>query len=148
MRASVVAGASSGGASGGIHSTYDYMTSPGPHTLQGGVKAAGVGTISGATVGAAVGSAAPEIERVAGDAARYGGQTILRSRTSNPDAGTMALGRMMDERVIPYAESQGYGYYRALPGWVYKSGKNSSELLETIIIMCGSMSSGSPTRKG
>lgn len=45
--------------------------------------------------------------------------------THNPQADTIALGRSMEYRVIPYAKGHGYGYYKALPGSLYELGEGT-----------------------
>ena len=47
---------------------------------------------------------------------------------------TVAMGRNMSQRVIPYAEKNGYGYYPGTPSWVPRQtiGKVSQKGLERI----------------
>ncbi|MEQ4520621.1 RHS repeat-associated core domain-containing protein, partial [Pseudarthrobacter sp. B907] len=56
MKATLVAGASSGGISGGIQSSYGYYSGPGPHTISGAVGATAQGTVFGAALGGAGGA--------------------------------------------------------------------------------------------
>ena len=51
IKATVVAGTSSGGISGGIQGTYGYYSGPGPHTITGAVQATAQGTFFGAATG-------------------------------------------------------------------------------------------------
>lgn len=49
------------------------------------------------------------------------GATKLATATrieANIAADTVAIGRNMGQRVIPYAERNGYGYYKGTPEWV------------------------------
>ena len=109
FRATMVASVSSGGIGGGISSGYTYLRSPGPHTMEGLFGATAMGAGSGALLGA--GGA------VAGRAVSTRLNNLL---TTRPDAGTLALGRSMEYRVTPYANSHGYGYYNALPDPLFK----------------------------
>ena len=43
----------------------------------------------------------------------------MGAMTHNPSADTMTMGRFMDSRVIPYAESHGAGYYKGTPAKLY-----------------------------
>ena len=104
IKAAVVAGASSGGISGGIQGSYGYYTGPGPHTLSGAVRATSQGTFFGATTGWIGGAAGHRI-----------GQTIMGTVTRNASADTAVMGRMMDQRVHPYGAEHGFSTYNALP---------------------------------
>ena len=108
MKASLVAGASSGGISGGIQGTYGYYSGPGPHTATGALGASAQGTVFGAATGGAGGAVGQKIS-----------QKLMATVTVRPDAGTMAMGRSMTQRVTPYADSHGMGYYKALPDKFY-----------------------------
>ncbi|QWL29793.1 hypothetical protein E2R34_02845 [Rathayibacter toxicus] len=113
MKAAVVAGAASGGVSGGVQNTYSYMTGPGPHDVGGALQSAAVGTASGALLGAGGGAAG-----------QFASQKVMGALAHNPGAETMAMGRSMPQRVTPYALKNDYGYYKALPDSVYEaSGK-------------------------
>ncbi|WP_410558215.1 DUF6531 domain-containing protein [Arthrobacter globiformis] len=107
MKATLVAGASSGGISGGVQSTYGYYTGPGPHTISGALGATAQGTLFGAATGGLGGAVGQKI-----------GQRMLATVTVRPDAGTVAIGRWMDGRVIPYADAHGYAYYTGTPSWI------------------------------
>jgi RHS repeat-associated protein len=108
MKAALVAGASSGGISGGIQGTYGYYTGAGPHTITGALGATAQGTVFGAATGGVGGAAGQKIS-----------QRLMGAVTARPDAGTMAMGRVMQYRVSPYADLHGMGYYKALPPKVY-----------------------------
>ncbi|NQD89313.1 type IV secretion protein Rhs [Paenarthrobacter sp. CM16] len=108
MKATLVAGASSGGISGGIQGTYGYYAGPGPHTVAGALGAATQGTVFGAATGGVGGAAGQKIS-----------QGIMGAVTRNPSADTVVMGRMMDQRVHPYGGNNGYGTYTALPESFY-----------------------------
>ncbi|MDR6986383.1 RHS repeat-associated protein [Paenarthrobacter nitroguajacolicus] len=108
MKATLVAGASSGGISGGIQSTYGYYSGPGPHTIAGALGATAQGTVLGAATGGVGGAAGQRIS-----------QGIMGAVTRNAGADTVVMGRMMDQRVHPYGSAHGYGTYTALPETVY-----------------------------
>ena len=112
-RAAVVAGVSSGGISGGVMSGYQYATGPGPHTPGGFARATIIGTGSGALLGGAGGGAGHAI-----------GGRIMNSMTHNPGSSTMTMGRFMETRVIPYADTHGFGYYRGTPTGLYNAMDN------------------------
>ncbi|AAT89606.1 hypothetical protein ATY41_00910 [Leifsonia xyli subsp. xyli] len=84
MKAAVTAGASSGGVSGGVMNTYSYYTGPGPHTVLGGLNAAGTGIASGALLGGAGGTTGQVVS-----------QKLMGAVTHNPTADTMIMGRDM-----------------------------------------------------
>jgi hypothetical protein len=108
LKATAVAGVSSGGISGGIQGTYGYYAGPGPHTVPGAIAAAGQGAAFGSVTGGA-GS-------VAGT---YAARGLMRPLTHNASSSTVAMGRWMDGRVIPYADANGFGYYKGTPGWIH-----------------------------
>ncbi|PPI48668.1 type IV secretion protein Rhs [Rathayibacter toxicus] len=112
MKAAVVAGAASGGVSGGVQNTYSYMTGPGPHDVGGALQSAAVGTASGALLGAGGGAAG-----------QFASQKVMGALAHNPGAETMAMGRSMPQRVTPYALKNDYGYYKALPDPVFRKGE-------------------------
>ncbi|QWL31883.1 RHS repeat domain-containing protein [Rathayibacter toxicus] len=112
MKAAVVAGAASGGVSGGVQNTYSYMTGPGPHDVGGALQSVAVGTASGALLGAGGGAAG-----------QFASQKVMGALAHNPGAETMAMGRSMPQRVTPYALKNDYGYYKALPDSVYKASR-------------------------
>ena len=43
---------------------------------------------------------------------------MMAAITVRPEAGTVAIGRWMDGRVTPYADTHGFGYYTGTPGWI------------------------------
>ncbi|MDQ0865108.1 DUF6531 domain-containing protein [Arthrobacter globiformis] len=108
MKATLVAGASSGGISGGVQGTYGYYTGPGPHTVSGALGATAQGTVFGAATGGFGGAAGQKIS-----------QKMMATVTVRSDAGTVAIGRWMDGRVIPYADTHGYSYYTGTPSWIH-----------------------------
>jgi hypothetical protein len=108
MKATLVAGASSGGISGGIQGTYGYYSGAGPHTISGALGATAQGTVFGAATGGAGGAVGQKIS-----------QKVMATLTVRPEAGTVAIGRWMDGRVTPYANTQGYGYYTGTPSWIH-----------------------------
>jgi RHS repeat-associated protein len=108
IKATMVAGASSGGIGGGIQGAYGYFTGPGPHTVSGALGATALGTVSGAVLGGAGGAAGHKI-----------GDAIMSSVTRNAGADTVVMGRMMDQRVHPYGNSHGFATYEALPKPIY-----------------------------
>ena len=107
MKSVVATGVSSGGISGGIEGTYGYCTSPGPHTVAGAFGATAQGTVFGAATGGIGGAAGQKI-----------GQSVMAKLTVRPDTDTVAIGRWMEGRVTPYANSHEYGYYSGTPGWL------------------------------
>jgi len=109
MKATLVAGASSGGISGGIQGTYGYYSGPGPHTISGAVGATAQGTVFGAATGGAGGAAGHKL-----------GQAAIAKLTVRPGSETVAIGRWMAGRVTPYADTHGYGYYSGTPNWIHK----------------------------
>jgi hypothetical protein len=108
MRATAVAGVSSGGISGGIQGAYGYYAGPGPHTVTGALGSTASGTVFGAATGGVGGVAGQKIS-----------QRLMGAVTSRPNAGTMAMGRVMTYRVSPYADAHDMGYYKALPPAVF-----------------------------
>ena len=56
IKATVVAGASSGGIGGGIQGAYGYYTGPGPYTVSGALGATAQGTVFGTVLGGAGGT--------------------------------------------------------------------------------------------
>ena len=108
MKATVVAGASSGGISGGIQGTYGYYSGPGPHTISGAVGATGQGLAFGTVLGGAGSVAGSYITR-----------GLMRPLTKNASSSTATMGRWMDGRVIPYSEANGFSYYKGTPGWIH-----------------------------
>ncbi len=108
VKATVVSGSVAGAAGGGITNTYDYFSGPGPHTVTGALESAGAGTISGGVLGAAGGAAGHAI-----------GDRLMGTMTHNPQAEIMAMGRNMPQRVVPYAEGHGYGYYTGTPDFIH-----------------------------
>ncbi|NII40584.1 RHS repeat-associated protein [Curtobacterium flaccumfaciens] len=108
MKASVVAGASSGGIGGGIQGAYGYYTGPGPHSVTGALAATGQGTLAGTVTGGAGGAVGQKIS-----------EGIMGSVTRNASADTAVMGRSMDYRVHPYGAAHGYSSYEALPSGVY-----------------------------
>ena len=108
-KATLVAGASSGGIGGGIQGIYGYYNGPGPHTVTAALGAAAQGMVFGAATGGAGGAAGHKI-----------GQKVMAAVTARPNAGTMAMGRSMEYRVQPYADAHDMGYYKALPDKFYE----------------------------
>jgi RHS repeat-associated protein len=108
MKATLVAGGSSGGISGGIQGSYGYYSGAGPHTITGALGATAQGTMFGAATGGVGGAAGQKIS-----------QGIMGAVTRNAGADTVVMGRMMDQRVHPYGNTHGYGTYTALPESFY-----------------------------
>jgi YD repeat-containing protein len=121
VKAVVVAGASSGALSGGVMNGYDYFSGPGPHTVDGALSAVGTGAVEGGVLGAAGGAAGHAI-----------GGRIMGAMTHNPQADTMAMGRAMDARVIPYASEHGYGYYKGTPAFIHNNLPADSHLQSSV----------------
>jgi hypothetical protein len=46
-------------------------------------------------------------------------QKMMATVTVRSHAGTVAIGRWMDGRVIPYADTYGYSYYAGTPSWIH-----------------------------
>jgi RHS repeat-associated protein len=107
-KATLVAGSSSGGISGGVQGAYGYYNGPGPHTAAGALGATTQGTLFGTALGGAGSAVGQKISR-----------GIMGSVTRNSGADTVVMGRMMDDRVHPYAEAHNYGSYNALPQSFY-----------------------------
>lgn len=105
---SAIASTTSGFAMGNYH----YFTGPGPHDLTTYATTVGSETLTSAGLGVAGGTIGHAI-----------GGKIMGALTHNPQADTMALGRDMVKRVIPYADANDYGYYKAVPRNVFTATK-------------------------
>lgn len=103
-------GATSGAASGAIEGVYGFATSPGPHTIGGFFLATGEGAAFGSVAGGAGAGAGHVIP-----------DKLFNSRTFNPEADTVTLGRVMKTRVEPYALDHNYGYYEGTPEGLHNS---------------------------
>ncbi|WIB16297.1 DUF6531 domain-containing protein [Curtobacterium sp. MCPF17_050] len=108
MKASVVAGASSGGIGGGVQGAYGYYTGPGPHSVTGALSATGQGALAGTVTGGAGGAVGQKVS-----------EGIMGAVTRNASADTAVMGRSMEYRVHPYGAAHGYSSYEALPSRVY-----------------------------
>lgn len=66
-------------------------------------------------------------------AAIAGGASGVKAPEESAGAATVTIGRNMADRVIPYAESNGYGWYNGTPSWVPRNSieRVSPRALET-----------------
>ncbi|KAD3633062.1 hypothetical protein GD627_09470 [Arthrobacter yangruifuii] len=97
------------GVEGAVSGAGGYFTGPAPHTPTGFFKAAATGAGAGALP-------IPNLIRVVGQKIE---NKLMAAVTARPDAGTMAMGRSMEYLVVPYADANGMGYYKALPDKFY-----------------------------
>ncbi|MDJ0354087.1 hypothetical protein QMG72_15420 [Pseudarthrobacter sp. PH31-O2] len=59
---------------------------------------------------------------------------MMRAVTARPDAGTMAMGRVMKYRVAPYTDAHGMGYYKGASGYDFTDAHFSPEVRDGIHI--------------
>jgi len=128
----MVAGASSGGIGGAAQGAYGYFTGPGPHDVMGALRATATGTVMGAATGVAGG--------VLGS---YAARGLMRPLTEGAESSTVAMGRWMEGRVIPYAEH--HGYYKGTPTWIHNPMDALAKKAVDVPVVGGALQSATET---